>query len=178
MHLIDKYDVLVADASNSNPANPRISEVDGLFFSQLAPESFDVAVLNNVLEHVFSLTALLESTHLVLRPGGTAVIEVPFELFTPLLARHLGYGRHVVYYSCSTLNQFLQKTGFEVERIELVDGCYSVRRLPLIRALARNNNKRGYPHPLQRKSSVAVFRGMLTPIALHSLANRAIHRSN
>ena len=178
VHLIDKHEVVVADASNSIPANPRISKVDGLFSGQLALESFDVVVLNHVLEHVFSPTALLESTHQVLRAGGIAVIEVPFELFTPLLARHLGDWRHVVYYSRSTLSQFLQKTGFEVERIELVEGCYGVRRLPVIRALARKNNKREYTHLVQRQSSVALFRDMLTPVALHSLANRAIRRSS
>jgi ubiquinone/menaquinone biosynthesis C-methylase UbiE len=84
VHLIDKHDVLGADASKSIPVNTRTRMVNGLFSGQFARDSFDLAVLNHLLEHVFSPAVLLESTQLVLRPGGIVVIEVPFELFTPL----------------------------------------------------------------------------------------------
>src|SRR5258708_22874889 len=85
---------------------------------------------------VFSPTEFLASARHVLKNGGVLIVEVPFELYTPLVARHLGDWRHVAYFCRTTLRQFLEKSGFVVERLALERGCYGARRLPVIRAVA------------------------------------------
>lgn len=44
----------------------------------LAPESFDVVLLIDVLEHIEDARKLLEQIHLVLKPEGKLLISVPF----------------------------------------------------------------------------------------------------
>ncbi len=173
-HLAGDHEVVVADASHSAPADPRMRKVDGLFSDQLAPASFDVAVLNHVLEHVFSPTELLASTWRVLRPGSIVVIEVPFELYTPLLARRLGDWRHVAYFSRAVMRQFLHRAGFTVDRLHLVNGCYDVRRLPVIRALACKRGAALDARGIERQSALTLLSDMLSPAALGSLARRAL----
>lgn len=173
-HLAHEHEVVVADAASSEVVDSRIQKVDGLFSGQLEPASFDVAVLNHVLEHVFSPTEMLAAARRMLRPGGIAVIEVPFEMFTPLLARHLGDWRHVVYFSRATLGLMLRKVGLEVEQLNLVNGCYGVRRLPVIRALAVNRGERTDTGLVPPQSFFALFHDMLSPVTLRYLAMRVL----
>lgn len=176
-HLVEEHRVVVADTSESPPVDPKIEKVLGLFSARLADSSFDVVVMNHVLEHVFSPTALLASAHSILKEDGLLIVEVPFELYTPLVARHLGDWRHVVYYCRATLRQFLEKSGFSVQRLALEMGAYGARRLPVIRAVARKEpdttlsfgNGRGHIAPL--------LADMVSPVVLASLVRRALRRS-
>jgi SAM-dependent methyltransferase len=176
VHLVDRHKVVVADASKSTPSDPRINKVDGLFSDQIAPGTFDVAVLNHVLEHVFTPTALLQSTYLVLRPGGIVVVEVPFELFTPLLARHLGDWRHVAYFSRHTLRRFIEKAGFTITRLKLEMGSYDTRRLPVIRAVAYRRQDLAPPILNQSHKVAPLLRDMLEPVAITHLMGRVLGR--
>jgi SAM-dependent methyltransferase len=167
--------VVVADVTESVPADPRIEKINDLFSVTLGESTFDVVVMNHVLEHVFSPTDLLASAYRVLRNGGFLVVEVPFELFTPLVARHLGDWRHVGYFCRRTMRQFLEKSGFAVIRAVLEQGCYGVRRLPVIRAVAR---KLAAPPPAVpiRNSPLVLAADMLAPTVLVSLAKRMLVR--
>ena len=111
-HLVPRYRVVVADTTEHSPADPRIEKLHGLYLTNVEARTFDVVVMNHILEHVFSPTALLASAHNVLKESGVLIVEVPFELYTPLIARHLGDWRHVGYFCRATLRQFLEKSGF------------------------------------------------------------------
>lgn len=173
-HLVQQNRVVVADTTECLPVDPRIEKVLGLFSANLGKGTFDVVVMNHILEHVFSPTALLASAHSVLKDGGILIVEVPFELYTPLVFRHLGDWRHVVYFCRATLRKFLVKSGFTVERIALEKGCYGTRQLPVIRAVGRKA-----PTPtfgLIRNSPLALVEDMLSPTVLASLVNRLVSR--
>ena len=175
-HLAQQHRVVVADATEFVPADHCIEKVSGLFSENLGEDTFDVVVMNHVLEHVFSPTDFLVSTRRVLRIGGILVVEVPFELYTPLVARHLGDWRHVAYFCRTTLRQFLEKSGFAVAQIVLEEGCYGVRRLPVIRVVA---SKLAMPLPYSptQNSPLVLLADMIAPGILVSLAkDRLKHR--
>jgi SAM-dependent methyltransferase len=174
-HLLPRYRVVVADTTPSAPVDSRIERLQGLHLENVERGTFDVVVMNHILEHVFSPSALLSSAHGVLRKDGILIAEVPFELYTPLVARHLGDWRHVGYFCRTTLRQFLEKCGFAVERLALEDGCYGARRLPVIRAVA---SKKSRPKAVASggNSPLVLLRDMLAPVVLGALARRLLHR--
>jgi SAM-dependent methyltransferase len=174
-HLVQRYRVVVADTTECPPVDTRIEKVPGLFSANLENGTFDVVVMNHVLEHVFSPTTLLASAHSVLKEGGIVIVEVPFELYTPLVLRHLGDWRHVAYFCRATLRQFLEKSGFAVERVVLEKGCYGVRQLPVVRAVARKLAPPPVLPPI-RNSPLALVMDMLAPDVLVSLVKRVVAR--
>ena len=107
-HLAQRHRVVVADATECYPVDPRIEKVPGLFSANSEEAAFDIVVMHNILEHVFSPTELLATANQVLKKGGILIVEVPFELYTPLVARHLGDWRHVGYFCRGTLRQFIE----------------------------------------------------------------------
>ncbi len=175
-HLVDQHRVVVADATSAEPVDPRIEKLPGLLNSNITEAAFDVVIMNHVLEHVFSPTDLLGIGSRALKPGGTLIVEVPFELYTPLLFRHLGDWRHVAYFSRHTLSRFLEKTGFTVSRLELEMGAYAARRLPVIRAVARKEQSAEFPHRTRLRRVAPLLADMAAPVVLASLARRALGR--
>lgn len=176
LHLVPRYRVVVADATDSLPADPRIEKVLGLFSPNLDEGSFDVVIMNHVLEHVFSPTSLLASANKMLKLEGILILEVPFELYTPLVARHLGDWRHVAYFCRTSLRQFLEKSGFAVDRLALEEGCYGVRRLPVLRAVAHKLTTPSPVSPPLQNSWAALATDMFAPTALMSLIRRIVVR--
>lgn len=172
-HLVPRHRVVVADTTECPPVDPRIEKVLGFFSSGMDEGTFDVVVMNHILEHVFSPTAFLATAHKILKVGGILIAEVPFELYTPLVARHLGDWRHVAYFCRATFRQFLEKSGFTVGRIVLEEGCYSVRRLPVIRTVARKQTESPGGRSL-RIPLLALAADMLAPAALMSQAKRMV----
>lgn len=174
-HLTQWHKIVVADVSECDPVDPRIVKVSGLFLRRLKEGEFDIVVMNHVLEHVFSPTEFLASANQVLKTGGILIVEVPFELYTPLVAGHLGDWRHVAYFCRATLRQFLEKSGFVVERIALETGCYETRRLPLVRAVARKAAAKIPSRPV-RNSALVLVADMFKPAVLGALAKRLVFR--
>ena len=174
-HLVESHQVVLADATERSPVDPRITKVPRLFSKQVKENSFDVVVMNHVLEHVFSPTEFLASARHVLKNGGILIAEVPLELYTPLVARHLGDWRHVGYFCRTTLRQFLEKSGFVVERLALERGCYGTRRLPVIRAIASKLSSPISRQPA-RNSPLVLVADMLAPPTMWSLAVRLLAR--
>jgi 2-polyprenyl-3-methyl-5-hydroxy-6-metoxy-1,4-benzoquinol methylase len=87
--------------------------------SPYGENSFDVAVLWHVLEHLSDPVAALRKAHQVLRPGGLLVIAVPN--FESLQARfagrhwfHLDVPRHYFHFGLRVLRRLLEENGFEV----------------------------------------------------------------
>ncbi len=88
----------------------------------LPPESFDVAVMADVIEHLTDPRRTIRHIHRVLRPGGRLLLLTPdvgsavARLFGP---RWWGLlDDHYVYFSRRTLRAFLESEEFAVERIE------------------------------------------------------------
>lgn len=174
-HLAKHYRVAVADATECDPVDARIEKLPGLFSACMMERKFDVVVMNHILEHVFSPSELLASIYSALKEGGVLVAEVPFELYTPLVAKHLGDWRHVAYFCRATIRQFLEKCGFAIVRLVLEEGCYGTRRLPVVRSVAR---KLAAPVPPRdiRNSALTLAVDMLAPSVLVSLAKTSLTR--
>lgn len=100
---------------------------------------FDLAVMAHVLEHVWSPTHALRTVYELLAPMGIVYIEVPFELFTPLILRKTGDIAHVGYFSRATLEAFLLAVGFTEIRVNFCSDTYGTRRLVTLTAYARKS---------------------------------------
>ena len=135
-HLLSRDKVYLADISTKDPIHPDIIKVNKLFDKVDFLEKFDVIVMNHVLEHVFSPMASLMRANSLLTDQGIVVIEVPFELYTPLSGR-TGDWKHVAYFSTDVLRNFLRKAKFDPIYVKLSTGYYETRKLAVIRAVAR-----------------------------------------
>ena len=129
----------------------QITELD------LPSESFDLATIWHVLEHVPDPGAVLRKVHSLLRPGGILVVAVPNEE-NFFIRRRLGAAKsspfdplkfggeiHLTYFRPATLRSTLRAAAFEVREFG-VDDVYHVRdlkmrlKLPCQQALARMLN--------------------------------------
>jgi SAM-dependent methyltransferase len=94
--------------------------------ADLPKHSFDVIVVNHVLEHIEELGTLLESMKSLLGPNGKLFIEVPnarslrARLSFPTLSRHLGFDEryrafpiHLWYFSPRSLSLLLRRYGIQ-----------------------------------------------------------------
>ncbi len=96
----------------------------------MADASYDGALLVNVLEHIYHSRELVSETHRILKPGGKAVIVVPF-LFPVHPSPH-DYWR----YTDETLDRMLTEAGFvDIEVKPLGSGVFAARMLMIERLL-------------------------------------------
>ena len=92
--------------------------------------SADVVHANNVLAHVPDLNGFVEGLAVVLKPGGVAVIEVPY--VRDLVARcefDTIYHEHLCYFSVSALHSLFARHGLDlvdIERISVHGGSLRV----------------------------------------------------
>ncbi len=96
----------------------------------MADDSVDLFVCNHVLEHVPDVPLALSEIHRVLRPGGTAILQVPIALKMaksielPLSStpedriRLLGQDDHLRLYTADDYLATLEQAGFVVERYD------------------------------------------------------------
>lgn len=95
----------------------------------LPPASFDLVVMNHVLEHTLSPSEVLTTVRELLKPGGHMVIEVP-NVEAP--GSRLGNFFHIAHnyaFSPATLKRLAQKTAFAVKRLEALNGDLAGTRL-------------------------------------------------
>jgi SAM-dependent methyltransferase len=122
--LFASWDYVGIDVEESGRAG-ELKHVDRYFDGRSIPfedGSFDAVMCTEVLEHCVDPVALTAEMHRVLRPGGGAVITVPFM-----------WGEHEIpydfrRYSINGISQLLEAAGFVVEQ--------SVRSQPGVDALA------------------------------------------
>ena len=96
---------------------------------QLIKGSFDLVVMNHVLEHTLSPTEVLETLHGLLKPGGHLVLEVP-NVEAP--GSSLGNFFHIAHnyaFSPATIKRLATKTGFAILRVDALDGDLPRTRL-------------------------------------------------
>jgi 2-polyprenyl-3-methyl-5-hydroxy-6-metoxy-1,4-benzoquinol methylase len=116
------------DCVGLDPSSNALACVEGKGFNliqgtleaaDLEESSFDVVLLESVIEHVASPSALLRKAHYVLRHGGIAVVTTP-KLNGPSHHLHgrawngFRHGYHTFLFTAKTLQQQLQNAGFEV----------------------------------------------------------------
>jgi SAM-dependent methyltransferase len=84
---------------------------------------FDVIVAGELVEHVYSMGLMLDSTWRALRSAGRLIITTPNNcalskmLYAMLLGREVCHPEHTCYYSSQTLSYIVSKHGFrEIER--------------------------------------------------------------
>jgi 2-polyprenyl-3-methyl-5-hydroxy-6-metoxy-1,4-benzoquinol methylase len=117
------YDCVGLEPSARAVAEARASGLtvhEGTFESvEFEPHSFDVIILDAVIEHVTSPTAVLEKINSLLKMNGVVVLTTP-KFNGPAYRMHgpdwngFRHGYHTFLYTGKTLGQFMQKTGFDV----------------------------------------------------------------
>ncbi len=82
--------------------------------------SFDLVILNSVLEHIRDLDSSLKTLWDLLKPGGLIWIEVPdvtrFAELTSVAFQQFSM-EHINFFSSKSLTNLMQKNGFEVEAL-------------------------------------------------------------
>lgn len=111
-----------------NPGHSHVGEeVDVFYDGKTFPfegNSFDSALCNQVLEHVFNPDEFLSEIHRVLRPGGKLLLTVPFAWDEH--EQPFDYAR----YSSFGLRHLMEKNGFEIEQsIKSVNDSRAIAQL-------------------------------------------------
>ena len=87
--------------------------------ADIASESFDVAMMDSVIEHVLDPLRVLQIVHRILRPRGVVVLKTP-KFGGPAYRRHgkdwngFRVGYHTYLFDGRTLGRTLEQAGFEV----------------------------------------------------------------
>lgn len=97
--------------------------------------SFDVVIMNHVLEHLPEPLAVLSEIRRILKPGGVLAAGVPN--FSSIFRRALRSRwpsllpeQHLWHFSPATLEKLLAKSGFAVEAVKMVDNHPYHHHLP------------------------------------------------
>lgn len=110
----------------------------------LADESLDLVVAFDVLEHLVDDDACAREIHRVLRPGGTFLVAVPCD--PRLWSSHDEAVGHVRRYTRPTLQDLLQRNGFQVE--SMTSWNVLLRPVVALRRKASNGSDLDDLHPL------------------------------
>lgn len=122
-------DHTITTINNNAPAQPDINH-DLELPLPVPDNTYDHALLINILEHIYEYRQLLAEAHRILRPGGSVVIMVPFMF--PFHPSPDDFWRFTI----STLERDIVKSGFRVEHIEpLGRGVFAAQYIFLDRLL-------------------------------------------
>ena len=113
---------------------------------------FDMIVMNQVIEHLFDIPAVLRKSFSLLKPAGTLLIETPSaDGLDSRIFRKYHWGgyhipRHLQIFTSETISTTLKKYGFEVETISYLPSpnfwTSSFRNLFFIKGFPRFITKR------------------------------------
>jgi 2-polyprenyl-3-methyl-5-hydroxy-6-metoxy-1,4-benzoquinol methylase len=102
--------------------------------AKCAADSYDVALMMHVIEHVSDPRQTLSELFQMLRPGGVLVVETP--RYDSLAFKLLGHRErsvscegHVYFFTTSTMERIAQKVGFSVFRRAYVGRSLTLDRL-------------------------------------------------
>ncbi len=96
---------------------------------KLKPASFDLVVMNHVLEHTISPSATLATVKKLLKPRGHCIVEVPNVEAPGSRLSHFFHLAHHYSFSPRTLHRLAQQGGFVVKRVDSLDGDLPGTRL-------------------------------------------------
>ena len=129
------YEVCVLDMDAGQPVDSKIMKIRSPFMDW-TDGRYDVIAMSHVLEHTESPGKFLSHAHSLLAADGLVFIEVPSELFTCLLKRHVGDHRHLSYFTRATLRAYLERSGFKCLSCNLLLDVVG-SEIPLLRAVGR-----------------------------------------
>jgi SAM-dependent methyltransferase len=100
----------------------------------LPDESFDVVLLNHVIEHIDDPIRTLREVNRILKPEGHFVIETPRydTLMFKLLGRRersVSCGGHIYFFTTQTLRNLYEAAGFKTVQLDYVGRSLTVERL-------------------------------------------------
>lgn len=136
-HLTTEGDIHVIDYTDDVPINDKIIKLHGDFLEHSFDRKFDFIIMNHVLEHTPRPLQFILKAHSLLNEEGTLIIEVPLELYTPLLFKKVGDWRHINYFNSFSLKNSVLKSGFIPHELLITTGHYGPRSLAVIRCIAR-----------------------------------------
>lgn len=97
-------------------------------------ESYDVVLMNHVIEHLDDPMQTLRGIHRVLKPGGHLVLETP--RYDTLMFRLLGRRErsincvgHIYFFTTQTLRNLYEAAGFRTVKVDYVGRSLTVDRL-------------------------------------------------
>lgn len=133
---IDLSEVALSRARVGNPAGAFIRHDVGTEFP-FRSGSFDVVWCSEHLEHLFSPMFALEQVYRVLRPGGTALLTVPFHglvknVLIALFAFEHHYDPtypHIRFFTRKSLSRLVERAGLEVRHVETCGSGLGVREI-------------------------------------------------
>ena len=102
--------------------------------AELPDESFDVVLLNHVIEHIDDPLRTLREVNRVLKPGGHFVIETPRydTLMFKLMGkreRSVSCGGHIYFFTTESLKNLYEAAGFKTIELNYVGRSLTVERL-------------------------------------------------
>lgn len=114
-----------AEKARATLRNVYVFDIEATWPAEVANGSYDVAILGEVLEHVFNPVEVLAEVRRALKPGGRVVITTPnFTLWIARLQflfgrfRYQKYGiwdfGHIRWFTYKYLNEVLQEANFEL----------------------------------------------------------------
>jgi 2-polyprenyl-3-methyl-5-hydroxy-6-metoxy-1,4-benzoquinol methylase len=102
--------------------------------ADLPDESFDVVLLNHVIEHLDNPLGTLREVNRVLKPSGHFVIETPRydSLMFKLMGRRersVSCGGHIYFFTTQSLKNLYEAAGFSTVRLDYVGRSLTAERL-------------------------------------------------
>lgn len=92
---------------------------------QFPENSYDLITLWAVLEHLYNPNDYIEYCQKLLKPGGLLIVQVPkFNSFTGKFLIHEDVPRHVSAFTSSGLINYIEKFGFDLEKIDTTNPIY------------------------------------------------------
>jgi SAM-dependent methyltransferase len=116
-------DVTTVDWSNSNYTNEYVevsADLNSPPIPEIDNESFETAILSDVLEHIFETRKILEEINRILKREGILILNVPF--YHPLHGSSHDYFRYTEY----SLKRYLHESGFEIIHLLPIGGAGAV----------------------------------------------------
>jgi SAM-dependent methyltransferase len=135
----DGWDVrgLEPDPGPANHSRSKYGlEVIGEFLPNagFSDDEFDAVIMLHVIEHVPNPVEILHEIHRILKTDGVLIVETP--RFDSFMFKFLGRRErsitipgHIYFFTTQTLQQILERNGFEVFRTDLVGRTLTLDRL-------------------------------------------------
>ena len=152
------FGVSVLDMDAGSPIASQMLKIRSPFLDWKT-DTYDLITMSHVLEHTESPGEFLIHARTLLKEGGLIFVEVPSELITCLIKRHVGDHRHLSYFTRQTLRAHIKSSGFDCLSCELLIDVVG-SKIPLLRAVARKSQDDSIIGPL-RPSKGAFLRSVL-----------------
>jgi methionine biosynthesis protein MetW len=142
---IEPFEAAAAEAESRVDVLIRADAEDGI--AQLAPQSFDCIVFNDVLEHLSNPEGVLVAVREVLRPGGVVVASIPNMRYMPVLKALVVRGEwrytddgvldrtHLRFFTTKSIQEMFAACGYQPQRVEGINSLRPSWKHSLLKAL-------------------------------------------